>query len=145
MKLIRWIVFLPAALGGAMVVRILWGLLNIHLIHHYLGDIAGGTFRGIGEVIGVLIFLYTAIRLAPSNKKMVGCAICLLGMVFGLLIAVYLVFLLVKTGLKSEDTRFLRYIGEDLARCLIETVTLVIFFLELRRGRPRGWLKGEPG
>lgn len=145
MKLIRWIVFLPAALGGAMILKVLWALSNTYLIRRHLGVIAGGIFRCIGEVIGVLVVLYIAIRLAPSKKKVVGYVLCLLGIGFGLLTAVYLAFLLVKAGLKSEDTRFLRYVGEDLARCLIETVTLGIFFLELRRGRPGGWLKEEPG
>lgn len=136
---------MPAAFGGAVIVRILWGFLNTYLVRRYLGDIVGGTFRGIGEVIGVLVFLYIAIRLAPSNKKMVGYILCLLGMVVGLLIAVYLLFVLIKTGLKSEDTQCIRYIGEDLGRCLIETVTIVVVFLELRKGRPGGWLKEGPG
>ncbi len=141
MKLFRWIIFLPAGLGGAMILKVLWGLSNISLIRHYLGTIAGWIFWGIGEGAGALALFYIAVRLVPSKKKVVGEVLCLLGIGLGLLTAVYLVFVLVRTSLKSEDTSILSYFVENLARCLIESATLGIILLKLRRGKLEGWLK----
>jgi hypothetical protein len=141
MKLFRWIMFLPAGLGGAMILKVLWRLSNASLIRYYLGGITGWIFGGIGEGAGALALFYIAVRIVPSKKKAVGEVICLLGIGLGLLTAFYLVFVLVRTSLKSEDTLVLSYFFEDMSRCLIEIATLGVILLTLRRGKLEGWLK----
>lgn len=124
-----------------MILKVLWRLTNTSLVRHYLGGITGWIFWGIGESAGALVFFYIAVRLVPSKKKAVGKVICLLGIGFGFLTAIYLVFVLIRTSIKPEETLVLRYFFEDLARCLIETGTLGIILFKLKRKKLNGLLK----
>jgi hypothetical protein len=140
MKIIRWIILLPCALAAGVIAKILWEVSNMFLIRFELGLFTQWLFWGIGEVIGVLAVIYTAIKIAPSRKKIVAYVLCLIGFVLGFLTATYVGYLLFTLGINSDDPEFLRDLIQGTLRCIIEAVTSAFIFIRLKQGHLKNWI-----
>ena len=134
MKIIRWIIFLPCGLAAGMIAKILWEVSNMFFIRFELGLFTQWLFWGMGEVIGNLAVIYTAIKIVPSRKKTVAYVLCHIGFILGLLTAGYVGYRLFTLGIHSEDPEFLRDLIQGTIRCVIEAVTCAFIFIRLKQG-----------
>jgi hypothetical protein len=139
--ILRWIFFLPIALASGFLAKLAWDVSNKLFLRFEPGILGQLMLWGTGEVIGVLVFFYVALRIVPTRKITVAYALCCLGIVLGLLTAGYLVYLFLTLGIRSEDSGFRQDIIHGLVREVIETSTAVVLLVYVRKGMLDHWLQ----
>jgi len=141
MIIFRWIFFLPAALASGLLVKLAWDVSNKFFLRFEPGILGQWMLWGIGEVVGILAFFYVALRIVPNRKRTVAYALCGLGIVLGLLNIGYLVYLFSTLGINSDDPVFRKDIIHGLVRGVIESCTIVVLLVSIRKRKLEHWLQ----
>jgi len=83
---LRWIIFLPTAAVCGYLAYFVGGLINNLVITLFLGAPSEGSFKVASDVMAHMylgtVFMYSAVRIAPSAPKSVAFAALLLLLVF---------------------------------------------------------------
>jgi len=139
--ILRWIFFFPIALASGFLAKLAWDVLNKLFLRFEPGFLGQWILWGTGEVLGVLVFFYVALKIVPNEKRTVAYALCGLVIMLGLFTTVYLIYLFLTLGIHSEDLTFLQDIIQGLIREVIETSTAVILLIYIKKGKIEHWFQ----